>query len=128
MILSSKLILNTDYIKVANPSVSTQRDPTNIGRALPSGRAWIANPKDHNQISPVGCVGELLLDGPFLAREYINNKTKTDEAFINRPLWANDFDHEELQKKTLMYKTGDLVQYSQDGSMVFIGRKDNQVK
>lgn len=47
-------------IAIANPSVSEQRDPTNIGRAPPSGRAWIADPQDHNQISPVGCVRELL--------------------------------------------------------------------
>ena len=111
-------------IAIANPSVSAQRDPTNIGRALPSGRAWIADPQDHNQITPVGCVGELLLDGPFLAREYINNKVKTDEAFVARPQWANIFD----EQSSKMYRTGDLVQYNQDGSLTFIGRKDNQVK
>jgi amino acid adenylation domain-containing protein/non-ribosomal peptide synthase protein (TIGR01720 family) len=123
-------------IAIANPSVSEQRDPTNIGRVLPSGQAWIADPEDYNQIAPVGCVGELLLDGPFLAREYINNMTKTDEAFVSRPLWASLFDHDSPQSKVVppssflgrMYKTGDLVKYNQDGSIGFIGRKDNQVK
>lgn len=123
-------------IAIGNPFVSEQRDPTNIGRALPSGQVWIANPQDHNQIAPVGCVGELLLDGPFLAREYINNEKKTEEAFVSRPLWASSFDQEWPQRETgsrpaplgRMYKTGDLVRYSQDGSLVFIGRKDNQGK
>jgi amino acid adenylation domain-containing protein/non-ribosomal peptide synthase protein (TIGR01720 family) len=132
----------TTVIAVANPSVSQQKDPTNIGKALPSGQVWIADPQDHNQIAPVGCVGELLLDGPFIARGYINNETKTDEVFVSRPPWANVFDHTSTQgnidthstrtfasiSPSRMYKTGDLVKYSEDGSLVFIGRKDNQVK
>jgi non-ribosomal peptide synthetase component F len=111
-------------IAIGNPDVSAQRDPTNIGRALPSGRAWIADPQDANQITPVGCVGELLLDGPFLAREYINNEVKTADSFVTRPSWAKLFDRDSSK----MYRTGDLVQYNQDGSLKFIGRKDNQVK
>lgn len=79
-------------IAIANPDVSTQRDASNIGRALPSGHAWIVDPQDHSQLAPVGCVGELLLDGPLLAREYINNPSKTEEVFIERPRWATVFE------------------------------------
>lgn len=80
-------------IAIANPDVSTQRDASNIGRALASGHTWVVDQQDHNRIAPVGCVGELLLDGPFLAREYINNKSKTEEVFIERPPWSADFEH-----------------------------------
>ncbi|RDL40220.1 uncharacterized protein BP5553_00199 [Venustampulla echinocandica] len=140
---ADKVILVNGYgpteasiIAVANPIVSKQKDPTNIGRALSSGLTWIVDPHDHNRITPVGCVGELLLDGPLLAREYLNNKSKTDEAFVKQPAWTDLFEHLQLQEpnqppsfhSTRMYRTGDLVKYSQDGSLIFIGRKDNQVK
>ncbi|KAF4633014.1 hypothetical protein G7Y89_g5108 [Cudoniella acicularis] len=124
-------------IAIANPNVSGQKDPSNIGRALPSGHIWITDPQDPGQLTPVGCVGELLLDGPLLARGYINNKAKTEEVFISRPLWADAFGLQSKQplagsqrKPPLgcMYRTGDLVRYSEDGSLIFIGRKDDQVK
>ncbi|KAH7407957.1 nonribosomal peptide synthase [Cadophora sp. MPI-SDFR-AT-0126] len=115
-------------IAVGNPLVSEARDPSNIGRALPNGHAWVVDPVDHNNLSPVGCVGELLLDGPLLAREYINNPVKTAEAFIERPPWAATFTPPFSASVNRMYKTGDLVQYNEDGSLNFIGRKDSQVK
>ncbi|KAH6670809.1 nonribosomal peptide synthase [Halenospora varia] len=124
-------------IAVANPSVSKEKEPSNIGRALPSGYSWITDPQDPTQLTPVGCVGELLLDGPLLSRGYINNNTKTDEAFISRPEWAASFSHQPKQglggsqqkfSPSRMYRTGDLVRYSEDGSLMFIGRKDDQVK
>ncbi|EHK99657.1 putative HC-toxin synthetase [Glarea lozoyensis 74030] len=123
-------------IAIANSTVSHQKDPSNIGYALSSGHAWIADPHDSNQLTPVGCVGELLLDGPLLAKCYINNKEKTDEAFISRPSWARYFDqtrqgaaiHQHRSEPGRMYRTGDLVRYAQDGSLIFIGRKDDQVK
>ncbi|PVH81870.1 nonribosomal peptide synthase [Cadophora sp. DSE1049] len=115
-------------IAVGNALVSKVRDPSNIGHALPSGHAWVVDPVDHNTLSPVGCVGELLLDGPLLAREYINNPVKTAEAFIERPPWAAKFTPPSLSSAGRVYKTGDLVKYNEDGSLTFIGRKDNQVK
>jgi len=59
-------------IAIANPNVSTQRDASNIGRALPSGHAWVVDPQDHNQMAPVGCVGELLLDGMQLPEHFLS--------------------------------------------------------
>jgi amino acid adenylation domain-containing protein/non-ribosomal peptide synthase protein (TIGR01720 family) len=124
-------------IAIANSAVSKQKDPSNIGYALSSGFAWIANPQNCNQLTPVGCVGELLLDGSLLARCYVNNKIKTDEAFVSRPSWANQFDDKlqdlggffpTVSNPGRMYRTGDLVRYAPDGSLLFIGRKDDQVK
>lgn len=51
---------------------------------------------------------------------------KTAEAFIDKPLWISSFgDNSSISR---VYKTGDLVQYNEDMSIRFIGRKDNQVK
>lgn len=100
-----------------------QIDPANIGWALPSAILWIANPQNHNVLSPIGAVGELLIEGPILAREYLHDPERTAAAFIESPAWAAG-----SVPPRRLYKTGDLVRYASDGTMRFVGRKDHQVK
>lgn len=109
---------------VANANVSADKDHTNIGRALDGCHTWIVDPRNHNRLVPVGCEGELLISGPIVSRGYLNDERKTAQAFINNPAWMSAF----TEKPVRLYKTGDLVKYGQDGSLVYIGRKDNQVK
>ncbi|OCL10211.1 nonribosomal peptide synthase-like protein [Glonium stellatum] len=113
-------------ISVANPNVSKQKDSTNIGWLLRSGRSWIVDPMDHQKLSPIGSIGELCIEGPLLAREYLNNKEKTAEVFFENPAWMKFFSTDKEHRR--LYKTGDLVRYNPDGSLVYLGRKDNQVK
>jgi amino acid adenylation domain-containing protein/non-ribosomal peptide synthase protein (TIGR01720 family) len=112
---------------VANANVSEEKDHTNIGRAMDGGHTWIVDSRDHDFLSPVGCVGELLIEGPICARGYLNEKEKTDAAFIENPAWAKEL-AQERRAPLRMYKTGDLVKYNQNGSIIFMGRKDHQVK
>ena len=113
-------------IAVVNPHVSRDRNPTVIGRGHDGGYTWIVEPDNHDRLAPVGGVGELCLEGPLLAREYINDEAKTNAAFVKNTSWMNLLETGDEERK--MYKTGDLVRYNEDGSIVFIGRKDNQVK
>ncbi|XTI94683.1 nonribosomal peptide synthetase [Cenococcum geophilum] len=99
-------------------------DPANLGRRV-GGIPWVAEVNDSNKLSPIGCVGELLIEGPILAREYLNNQEKTAAAFIEDPPWAEHFGP---GRRRRFYKTGDLVRYNSDGTLNFIGRKDTQVK
>jgi amino acid adenylation domain-containing protein/non-ribosomal peptide synthase protein (TIGR01720 family) len=94
-----------------------------IGKAQ-GGRAWVVDKDDHNRLMPVGCVGELLIEGPLLARGYLKNPTKTNESYIYEPAWASKVS----PNPTRLYKTGDLVRYVQDGNMLCLGRKDTQIK
>lgn len=111
---------------VLNSNVTPDTDCKNIG--LPIGvRAWVVNPENHDELVPVGCPGELLLEGPSLARCYVNNPQKTNESFIYDPAWTK-FDPRGGTNRRL-YKTGDLVRYNSDcGSLNYVGRKDTQVK
>ncbi|KAH7378362.1 nonribosomal peptide synthase [Pyrenochaeta sp. MPI-SDFR-AT-0127] len=110
---------------VTNDHVSTQRDPSNIGHMLQSGRAWLTLPDNPNELAAVGAIAELCIEGPLLAREYLNDPDKTAESFIENPaFWKDFFPHSQIR----IYRTGDLVQYAMDGSIRYIGRKDNQVK
>jgi amino acid adenylation domain-containing protein len=94
-----------------------------IGKAQ-GGRAWVVDKADHNRLVPVGCVGELLIEGPLLARGYLKNPTKTNESYIYDPAWAPKIS----PNPTRLYKTGDLVRYVKDGNMLCLGRKDTQIK
>lgn len=109
----------------ANPHVSVNDDPANIGHAI-GGVCWIVDAIDHNRLVPVGVVGELLIQGPILARGYLGNSEKTAEAFIEDPAWVQNDDYSGITNR--FYKTSDLARYNEDGSIHFIGRKDTQVK
>jgi amino acid adenylation domain-containing protein len=110
---------------IANDHVSAQRDPLNIGHALRSGRAWLTNPDNPHELAPIGATAELCLEGPLLARGYLNDPQRTAEAFIETPAFLKEFSSIGASR---IYRTGDLVQYAADGSIQYIGRRDNQIK
>ena len=64
--------------------------------------------------------GELLVRGSFLAEGYYNNPKKTKEVFIQNPI--NDKYPEKV------YKTGDIVKFDINGNLIYISRKDYQIK
>ncbi|KAL8692339.1 MAG: hypothetical protein Q9218_002613 [Villophora microphyllina] len=114
-------------IAVVNSNTSQEKDSSIIGYAHDNGYAWIAEADNHDRLAPLGCVGELLLGGPILAREYLHDEAKTSAAFIECPAWVANVTFDPAAS-TRTYKTGDLVRYAENGSIIFIGRKDNQIK
>ncbi|KAI4261238.1 MAG: hypothetical protein L6R42_003561 [Xanthoria sp. 1 TBL-2021] len=42
--------------------------PANIGRQFGGELCWVVDPENHNQLLPIGAVGELVVEGPTLAR------------------------------------------------------------
>ena len=110
---------------VVNSQVTPETSPSNIGR--PTGvHTWVVDPENHEKLLPIGCVGELLIEGPPVARGYLNDVAKTKTSFISAPAWASEVGSS--RSKWKMYKTGDLVRVCQDGTIGFVGRKDTQVK
>ncbi|PYH86146.1 acetyl-CoA synthetase-like protein [Aspergillus uvarum CBS 121591] len=106
-------------------TVTTASDPIDIGRGV-AALTWIVNPDNHHQLTPVGLVGELLVEGPLLARGYLGDINKTNASFITDPTWARTPESPKSPRR--FYKTGDLVRYSEVGTLLYIGRKDTQVK
>jgi amino acid adenylation domain-containing protein/non-ribosomal peptide synthase protein (TIGR01720 family) len=111
-------------ISATSPPLSNGDEASNIGYAV-GGTSWIVNSHNHDQLVPVGCVGELLIEGFTVARGYLNNEKKTAEAFIESPAWAEK-DMAGLARR--FYKTGDLVRYNSNGSLSYVARRDTQVK
>ncbi|WP_168898084.1 non-ribosomal peptide synthetase [Bacillus sp. ISTL8] len=69
---------------------------------------------------PSGGKGELHIGGPVLARGYINKPGLTAEKFVPDPFSS--------EPGARMYRTGDIVRYSPDGDIQFLGRNDDQFK
>ncbi|KAL7775607.1 hypothetical protein CFE70_009451 [Pyrenophora teres f. teres 0-1] len=95
-----------------------------IGTPL-SCRLWLVNPQDPSRHVPVGCVGELLVEGPHVALGYMRDKRKTEEVFISpskTPSWLTP------SPKSKFYLTGDLARFTPDEGITFLGRKDSQIK
>ena len=93
-----------------------------LGKVL-GGVGWVAMPSDPGRLSPIGAVGELIIEGPAVSRGYLHNPKIS--GFIEPPTWLTRFRN---GKPGRLYSTGDLVQYNGDGLIRFIGRKDFQVK
>lgn len=109
----------------ANSGLSPADDAINIGVGV-GCRLHITDVEDHNSLVPVGAIGELLIEGPILARQYLGNEAKTNQSFIHSPAWASASPG--LGPPRRFYKTGDLARYDEDGTIQVLGRKDTQVK
>ncbi|KNG89441.1 nonribosomal peptide synthase [Aspergillus nomiae NRRL 13137] len=111
----------TIWASHANPSATVS--PANIGSGT-ACRYWVVETSDYNRLAPVGCVGELLIEGPNVSRGYLNEPEKTRDAFVENPAWM----HGKETPQYKFYRTGDLVRYNPDGTLNIAGRKDSQVK
>ena len=64
--------------------------------------------------------GEIYLRGTCVTLGYFKNPEKTAEAFVQNPLNKN--------YPELVYRTGDIGKYNSYGELVFVSRKDAQIK
>ncbi|KAF7548269.1 hypothetical protein G7Z17_g7166 [Cylindrodendrum hubeiense] len=95
--------------------MASDNNVEHLGHALPNTSAFILVPGSLD-ISPLGWVGELCFGGPQVAQGYLNMPELTVEKFVEHPQYGR------------LYRTGDLGRMFPDGSMMFLGRMDNQVK
>ncbi|KJZ74704.1 hypothetical protein HIM_05821 [Hirsutella minnesotensis 3608] len=89
---------------------------------------WVVQADDHASLAPIGAVGELWVEGPLVGQGYLNDPEKTAAAFVRDPAWLLRGSSERPGRSGRLYRTGDLVRYREDGALLFVGRKDTQVK
>lgn len=90
---------------------------SSLGKPVPNVTITICDAEQRPL--PVGTAGELCIEGPLVSRVgYYKNQEKTRSVFVPNP----------LDTLKTMYCTGDWSKMLPDGRIVFLGRKDDQVK
>ncbi|CAG1997412.1 unnamed protein product [Fusarium graminearum] len=98
--------------------------PKDISRFLSTGDKyptvqyvpWVVQPGNEKLLMPLGSTGELLLEGIASAGD--------DDDVVDAPEWLKEGAMGYPGRQGKLVRTGDLVKYADDMSLVFIGRKD----
>jgi amino acid adenylation domain-containing protein len=108
----------------------THAKEIDIGQPIANTQIYILG--KHDQLQPVGVIGDLYIGGDGLASGYINRQELTAYNFINQKLLRGGQGGGFLEKsppdRRRLYKTGDLARWLPDGNIEFFGRIDSQVK
>ena len=93
-------------------------EPLPIGIACKNSNLFILD--EHDRLVMDGSVGELCVRGTCLAYGYWNDPKRTAAAFTQNPL-----NHAYPE---IIYRTGDLVRWNERGELMYLSRKDFQIK
>ena len=91
------------------------KDDINIGHPINNVKILILDKNMH--LCPVGVPGEIYILGIGVSKGYINNIDATNKYFL-----INNY------SDNLMYKSGDIGLFNNNGDISYIGRNDSQVK
>ncbi|MYX98591.1 amino acid adenylation domain-containing protein [Streptomyces sp. SID486] len=87
-----------------------------VGRSLRNVNTYILD--ERLRIVPLGAPGEIAFSGVCVGRGYINDPERTAQAFTSDPYLPD----------TRLYRTGDYGRWLPEGTIEFLGRRDEQVK
>lgn len=96
-----------------------ETDTIPIGKAFKNEKVFLIDDND-NLITDKNIAGEICVSGTCVAQGYYNNPEITANAFIQNPF--------NKAYNEIIYKTGDLGKYDDDNNLIYIGRKDFQIK
>ena len=114
----TEITCNCSYYIVDRDFADTEVLP--VGKAFRNTEMFLLDQETGKRITEAGRTGEICVRGTCLAMGYYNNPEKTAEAFVQSPM--QDAYPEKI------YKTGDLGCYAENGELIFIGRRDLQIK
>jgi amino acid adenylation domain-containing protein len=89
-----------------------------IGRPVANVRTYILDL--HQKPVPIGVIGEIVIGGAGVSRGYLNRPELTAQRFLPDPFAPDPI--------ARMYRSGDLGRWLPDGTIEYLGRRDQQVK
>ena len=95
-----------------------ESEPIPIGRPFDNTEILLIT--DEDKLAEDGESGEICIRGTCVTMGYYNNPEKTDAAFTVNPLCKG--------YREIIYRTGDIGRRNSLGELVFVCRKDNQIK
>ncbi|KAK4038584.1 hypothetical protein C8A01DRAFT_47846 [Parachaetomium inaequale] len=102
---------NICSVKKMGPNQAIQH----LGWSVENTSTFVMTQKG-TELVPFGCLGEFCFGGDQVARGYLYMEELTAAKFINHPTFGR------------IYRSGDLGRMLPDGSMVIVGRADEQIK
>ncbi|MFE7294833.1 amino acid adenylation domain-containing protein [Streptomyces sp. NPDC057579] len=106
--------VHVTYRPVTRADVDAAVVHSPIGRPIPDLRVRVLD--GHGQPTPVGVRGELYVGGAGVTLGYLNRPELTEQRFLRDPDGSR------------WYRSGDLVRWTADGELEYLGRADDQVK
>ena len=110
---------DTDILRQSKKDLS-------IGKLLPADETFHIAEEDSHKVKQSAEMeilrhkGEICIGGTGLSSGYYKDEERTKEKFVNYTLTDG--------RSILLYKTGDIGYFGEDGELYFAGRKDNQIK
>lgn len=96
-----------------------------IGRPIANVRCYVLN--DAGEPARTGEPGELCVAGAGVADGYLYRPDLTERVFVPNP-YAETNGRWPSAHNEMLYRTGDIVQWDENGLLHFVGRRDAQVK
>ena len=96
-----------------------RREALPVGKPFPNERILLLDEQDQ-LIEKPNVKGEICVSGTAVTLGYYGNKEQTNRAFVQNPVNKN--------WPEIIYRTGDLGYFDEDGKLYFSGRRDFQIK
>jgi len=113
----TEITCNCSYYILDRPFGDAEAIPA--GRPFPNEKVFLLD-EENREVTESGKQGEICVCGTALALGYYGDPERTAQAFMQNPL--NPYYNE------MMYRTGDIGKYDEDGLLVYVSRKDFQIK
>ncbi|MCR5627069.1 MAG: amino acid adenylation domain-containing protein, partial [Lachnospiraceae bacterium] len=89
------------------------------GKPFPNERVFLLDENDKEVTSP-DVTGEITVSGTAVVPGYYNDRERTALSFVQNPLQSKYIE--------IVYRTGDIGKYDKDGNLIYVSRKDFQIK
>lgn len=100
--------------EVSDDDIAANR--SNVGGPIPTTTTYLMDA--HLKLVPAGVPGEICVGGEGVGRGYLRRDELTRQRFIANP----------YRPAERLYRSGDLARQQPDGSMIYLGRIDDQVQ